>query len=173
MRDWTMERVYTEEMKRSWIKQRSNNPKNKAIRNLDDAASKMIRLDRDSALPCIVCGGYYQPEEFDNGHFIERGRMETRFHPLNMNKECSYCNSSHVSGYRPDKGYGYGLAIDQKWGVGASFFLYELSRKPILQMLQWSEIELNTLKDAARHGPRIYNQVYYELRPTHRFTNSQ
>ena len=160
-------------MKRSWMKQRSDNPKNKAVRNLDDALSLCIRNDRDAALPCILCGKYKSPDEFDNGHFIERGRMETRFHPYNCNKECRSCNTSHVSGFRPDKGFGYGLAIDQKWGVGASLFLYQLSRKPTLEMLQWSENELKQLTSAARMGYPVYVQLYFELRPTHRLTFAQ
>jgi hypothetical protein len=78
-----------------------------------------------------------------------------------VNKECSACNSSHISGYRPDKSFAYSVAIDAKYGDGTAKFLYELS-KPIHQ---WTTGELNLLKDAARMGSRVYEQVYFELRP--------
>ena len=48
-------------------------------------------------------------------------------------------------------------------GKGPADFLAELSRKSE----PFSQIELNTLKDAARHGARVYEQVYFELRPAH------
>jgi hypothetical protein len=122
---------------------------------------KKFGLHREK--PCILC--HKHKERYDNGHFIERGRMATRFHPMNMNKECTGCNNSHESGYRPDKGFPYGLAIDERYGPGAAKFLYDLSRPTH----QWSLGELLVLKDAAKQSYRAYETTYYELRPTARF----
>ncbi len=148
-------------MKRSALKRISSDPRKKAIAALDRALSDMIRLGRDLESPCILCGKYKLA--YDNGHFIERGRMGTRFHPMNCNKECTGCNNSHVSGYRADKGFPYGMAINRKWGAGVAEFLYELSR-PISS---WDIKELEQLKSAARIGSAAYRQLYFELRPSH------
>ncbi len=124
----------------------------------------MVRA-RDEKDPCILSGHNRcdRRNRMECGHFIERERMATRFHPWNVNKECCRCNTSHVSGYRPDKGFPYGLAIDAKWGDGTAKFLYKISR-PIHQ---WTTDELNFLKDAARRGSRVYEQAYFELRRGH------
>jgi hypothetical protein len=111
------------------------------------------------------------------GHFIERQFEVTRFHPMNVNKECAPHNSSHVSGFRPDKGFPYGLAIDKKYGKGAALFLYRVAHplhtKELTPKESFTEDELNLLKDAARKGPRVYEAAYYELRPAHKFLPSK
>ena len=145
----------------------------KAIRNLDDAVSKMVRI-RDEVLHCILWKyNDCDDEKMECGHFMPRQYEATRFHPCNVNAESSTCNSSHVSGYQPDKGFPYGLAIDEKYGKGMSLLLYRLA-KPLHEKDKkpandnWTETELETLKFAARKGARIYEQIYYELRPTHK-----
>ena len=149
-------------------------PHAKAVRNCDDAVSIMVRA-RDEEIPCIL----FTANECDHrnkmecGHFIERERMATRFHPRNVNKECSKCNNSHVSGYRPDKGFPYSLAIDAKYGNGCALFLYNLSHPKHeiggTKDESWEIGELEQLKSAAKISVRAYEQVYYSLRPHHKF----
>jgi hypothetical protein len=134
----------------------------------------MIR-ERDKDLPCILAeyNDCDPRDERECRHFIEREREPTRYHPFNLNSESKGCNKSHVSGYRPDKGVRYGLAIDQKWGAGVALFLYRLAhplheKNAIPRDESWSVNELNTIKDAARRGSRIYEAVYFDLRPLHR-----
>jgi hypothetical protein len=126
-------------------------------------------------LPCILLG---QPVEcspknkMECGHFIEREREATRFHPWNVNKECAPHNSSHVSGYRPDKGFPYGLAIDEKWGDGVALFLYRLAhplheKDAIPKDESWTANELRQIASAARLGYPAFLQLYTELRPHH------
>ncbi len=135
----------------------------------------MVRA-RDAAVPCILFDSptpCNPKNTMECGHFIERGIEATRFHPMNLNKECSSHNSSHVSGFRPDKGFPYGLAIDKRYGAGTALFLYRLAH-PLHQkdgpapLESFTEIELNTLKDAARRGAKVYEAIYYEIRPLHR-----
>jgi hypothetical protein len=146
----------------------------RAIRNTDDAVSLMVRA-RDLEIPCILFSeSPCNPKNtMECGHFIERGIEATRFHPMNVNKECASHNSSHVSGFRPDKGFPYGLAIDKKYGNGAALFLYRLAHplhtKELTPQDSFTEIELDLLKDAARKGPRVYEQIYYTMRPAARF----
>jgi hypothetical protein len=129
--------------------------------------------ERDKDVPCILFG---QPIEcspknkMECGHFIEREREATRFHPWNLNKECAPHNSSHVSGFRPDKGFPYGLAIDEKYGAGTALFLYRLAhplhaKNAIPKDESWTTVELGTLTDAARRGYPVFFQVYREMRP--------
>jgi hypothetical protein len=68
-----------------------------------------------------------------------------------------------VSGYRPDKGFVYCVAIDAKWGDGPAKFLYNLSRPTHTE----GTAELEQLWSAARIGPRAYDQLYFILRPSH------
>jgi hypothetical protein len=74
---------------------------------------------------------------------------------------------------QPDKGFPYGIAIDKKYGKGTALFLYRLAhplhkKDQIAPKESFTEIELNTLKDAARRGSKVYEAIYYELRPHHR-----
>jgi hypothetical protein len=148
----------------------------RAIRNTDDAVSRMVRFDRDADLPCILqFHNQCDPRnDMECGHFIARADSEaTRWHPYNVNKECSACNSSHASGYRPDKGFPYGLAINAKYGEGTALFLYRLAHplhelNAIAKDESWMTTELDQLKAAARMGWRVYEQVYWQLRPHHR-----
>lgn len=143
----------------------------RAGRNLDDALSKMVRFDRDADLPCILCG--QSKQEYENGHFVPRGMDMTRWHPMNCNKECHGCNNQHVSSMNPDKGFPYGLAIDARYGEGTAKFLWLLAypKQEVGKMKPvpgWTVRELEGLKFAARMGPRVYEQTYFEMRPDHR-----
>jgi hypothetical protein len=151
-------------------------PRQRAIRNADDAVSLMVR-ERDKDLRCILFEyNHCDPRDtIECGHFIPREFEATRYHPWNVNAESRGCNSSHVSGYRPDKGFPYGLAIDAKYGEGTALFLYRLAhplheRNAIPNDESWTVRELEQLKAAARMGARAYTQVYFELRPSHRYT---
>ena len=145
----------------------------RAIRNADDAVSLMVR-ERDRELGCIL-SEYNDCDPRDTmecGHFIPREFEATRYHPWNVNAESRGCNSSHVSGYQPDKGFPYGLAIDAKYGEGIALFLYRLAhprheRNAIPKDESWTTTELEQLKAAARMGARVYSACYAELRPHH------
>lgn len=75
---------------------------------LDRVFSMYIRL-RDSkefdfkAFRCISCGRMLPFEKADNGHYINRQHMSTRFDEMNCNAQCSYCNrfqEGNMQGYR-------------------------------------------------------------------------
>ena len=77
-----------------------------------------------------------------------------------------------MSGYHPDKCFPYGLAIGEKYGEGTTLFLYRLAnplheKNAIPKQEGWTEIELGSLKDAAKRGARVYEQTYFMLRPRH------
>jgi hypothetical protein len=154
-------------MKRSYLKRRkglhsiSSNPRQKELRNTQDAVNKMIR-ERDARPEseggfgiCITCGNYLKLEA---GHFRISENESTRFHPYNLNGQCASCNR-----FAGGMTYEHGKAIDEKYGKGTAEFLEKLSRKEE----PWTIEELGTLKAAARMGRRVYEQTYFMLRPNH------
>jgi hypothetical protein len=86
--------------------------------------------------------------------------MATRFHPLNCNRQGTKENR-----FEGGKTFEYGLALDKKYGKGCAIFLEKLSRT----IENWTEGELATLREAAKIGERVYEDIYYGLRPTHQF----
>ena len=123
------------------------------IRKTDIAVSKMIR---ENATECITCG---EPHEvYDCGHFRRREIMATRFHPWNIHPQGRKENR-----FEGGRMFEYGLAIDEKYGAGTALFLKKLSEK----IEPWTTTELQQLRSAARMGHQVYEQLYWELRPSH------
>jgi Bacteriophage Lambda NinG protein len=125
--------------------------------NTKVAVHKMIR-ERDAGLPCVSCGNM---RTLEAGHFRVSTLSATNYHPMNLNGQCRDCN-----GYNGGRTYEYAIELDRRWGKGTATFLQKLSRKSE----PWSIEELGTLKDAARHGSRVFMRVYFELRPHHKPT---
>ncbi|MDE2098537.1 MAG: recombination protein NinG [Patescibacteria group bacterium] len=146
-------------MKRTFgLNRYGKSEQSKAIRKLDAAVSKMVR-ERDEKLGCITSGRIGIP--LDCGHFRRRECMSTRFHPLNVNGQAVKDNR-----FEGGRTFEYGLALDRRYGTGCALFLDKLSRS---FEGAWSLDDMAFLTDAARKGARVYEQVYYSLRPHHRF----
>jgi hypothetical protein len=128
----------------------------------DDVISICIR-ERDKDLPCIVCGKF--KEKYDCGHFMEREFIPTRYHPYNLNAECVGDNRQDGMGYGKDKGFLYGMRIDEKYGSGCALFLYNLSKEHD----EFTPDEMTGLRAAARKGSNVYEAYYFEIRPRHKF----
>ena len=65
------------------------------IKRLDAVFSKFIRLrDSDSKgiCKCITCNTPHHWTKLDNGHYIKRQYMSTRFNEFNCNSQCRKCN---------------------------------------------------------------------------------
>lgn len=67
------------------------------IGELDKVFSYYIRLrdaDDNGGVVCISCGKYHfwYNSGMDNGHYIKRQWMGTRFNKVNCNAQCRYCN---------------------------------------------------------------------------------
>ena len=83
---------------------------------LDTIFSKFIRMrDADSSgiVKCISCNKFFHWKKVDNGHFVNRKHMSTRFSEKNCNAQCISCN-------RFDEGnnIGYAKGLIQKYGPG-------------------------------------------------------
>lgn len=52
---------------------------------------------------CISCGKIKPFEQADNGHYINRQHMNTRFDEMNCNAQCRHCNrfmEGNIQNYR-------------------------------------------------------------------------
>jgi hypothetical protein len=145
--------------RRKGLNHRALNPHQRATQYTQEIVNAMIRA-RDEGKPCVSCG---KPRKLYAGHFRVSTYGRTRYHPMNLHGQCNDCN-----GYNGGRTFEYGKALDRMYGHGAADFLEVLSR-PIEQ---WSTEELGTLRAAARRGAKVYEQMYYELRPHHRFMSS-
>ena len=90
------------------LRKRGSDDRKTWINKLDKVFSLYIRL-RDSRMfhyqrfRCISCGDIKSVEQMDCGHYIGRSCMPLRWHSMNGNGECRFCNrmdSSHLLGYR-------------------------------------------------------------------------
>lgn len=74
--------------------------KNRSLRQiLSDTLDGLIReltnkrdLDWRGYFTCISCGMEFHKSDGENGHYIPRGNILTRWLPLNNNKQCLECN---------------------------------------------------------------------------------
>lgn len=65
------------------------------VSDLDIIFSRYIRLkdaDLYGNVKCISCPKVDNWKNFDNGHFIRRGHMYTRFSETNCRPQCVHCN---------------------------------------------------------------------------------
>ena len=67
----------------------------KWIADLQKVFNKFIRL-RDAGIPCISCGAT-KAEDWHAGHYIATTYQYLRFNELNVNVQCSKCNT-HLRG---------------------------------------------------------------------------
>ena len=113
---------------------------------LDRVFSMYIRL-RDSrefdfkAFRCISCGRILPFEKADNGHYINRQHMSTRFDEMNCNAQCSHCNrfqEGNMQGYRNGLIRKYGQLIK--------------SYSALVKQLKQGKFEMTDEKDKIKIG---------------------
>ncbi len=102
---------------------------------LDKEFSLFIRL-RDAMLngyfKCISCGQIKPFEQADNGHYINRQHMSTRFDEMNCNAQCRHCNrfmEGNIQNYRKGLIAKYGeqrvVLLEAKQGISRKFTDFE------------------------------------------------
>lgn len=82
-------------------KKKSNKPKKRQtsqailVKKLDKVFSQYIRLrdsDTNGYCRCISCGKIHYWKEIQNGHYMSRRYLSTRFDEMNCNAQCVACN---------------------------------------------------------------------------------
>ena len=136
---------------------------------LDRVFSMYIRL-RDSrefdfkAFRCISCGRILPFEKADNGHYINRQHMSTRFDEMNCNAQCSHCNrfqEGNMQGYRNGLIRKYGeqkvVLLEMKKNTIRKFsdFEYEQLIKyysALVKQMKQGKFEMTDEKDKIKIG---------------------
>lgn len=93
-------------------------PIGKLVAELDKVFSLFIRardMDDEGVSSCITCGKMMTLKTSQCGHFISRIHYATRWEEKNCAAQCYACNM-HNQGRQ----YEFGLAIDEKYGVGTA-----------------------------------------------------
>lgn len=82
---------------------------------LDRVFSHYIRLrdsNKDGYCRCISCGTIVFWKEIQNGHYVNRGHMGTRFDEKNCNAQCIRCNM-----FDEGNNIGYTRGLINKYGI--------------------------------------------------------
>lgn len=85
------------------------------IRKLDTVFSQYIRLrdaDTNGICRCISCGAAHHWTKIQNGHYVNRGHMSTRYDEKNCNSQCVSCNM-----FDEGNNIGYTRGLIRKYGI--------------------------------------------------------
>jgi hypothetical protein len=96
-------------------------PIGKLVAELDKVFSLFIRardMDDEGVSFCVTCKKPMTLKTSQCGHFISRTHYATRWEEKNCAAQCVACNM-----FKQGKQYEFGLAIDEKYGVGTSWKL--------------------------------------------------
>jgi len=72
----------------------------------------------DGICRCITCNTLHPWRSIHAGHFVSRGKENTRYNEKNVNAQCVSCNS-----FGEGMQYEHGKAIDRKYGERTADFL--------------------------------------------------
>ena len=95
--------------------------------SLDRAFSWYIRLthaDEDGICTCFTCGKRLHWSQIQNGHFVSRGKLATRWRPDNCRPQCYGCNIT-----RNGEQWKFGQALDAYYGPGHAEKMFRLSNR--------------------------------------------
>ena len=87
-------------------------------KRLDTLFSRFIRLrhaDHRQWCTCVTCGKQAHYKEMQNGHFVGRGKLSTRFDETNCNVQCVGCNM-----FKAGEQYKHGKYTDKTYGTGTA-----------------------------------------------------
>lgn len=76
------------------------------IRDLDSIFSQYIRIkyaNKEGIVTCFVCNAPFPWSGLDNGHYISRTNLATRFMEDNCYPQCKRCNNIHNDDKEPFK----------------------------------------------------------------------
>lgn len=106
-------------VRRAKISAKAKGYRSNQIRKADRIFSKYIRLRYavDNFCTCVTCGRRAHYKTMQNGHYISRRYLATRFDEINCNVQCSYCNEDLNGNLKKYKEYlqrKYGVTVTEK-----------------------------------------------------------
>ncbi len=125
----------------------------KSVKNLkailDQAFSKYVRLrdsDEKGRCKCITCNNVEHWKFMDNGHWVRRKHMATRYHPQNNHAQCKTCNQV----MNPEEmEVLYAASIEAKYGKGTAANLVTLKHTTkrytvpeLMELIDWCNTEV-------------------------------
>jgi hypothetical protein len=116
--------------KKIWIPERNTLQKKSQAelqRILDGVFSQWVRrkfADHAGNVACFTCGKVKHWTEIQNGHFVKRGNLCTRFSETNCNPQCGGCN-----GFKGGNLEVYREKLDELYGDGTAEELESFGRK--------------------------------------------
>lgn len=112
----------------------------KLKKKLDAVFSKYIRA-RDKHI-CYTCGLVMEPNRSQNGHFVPRQYLATRWDEINNHAQCYACNVLYNG--QPSA---YALRLEKDYGVGIVALL-ESKRKEVLRLTpDWYEEQIKSFAE--------------------------
>ena len=87
---------------------------------------RMLNADKDGFVVCITCGAIKHWKEMQNGHYIPRNHLSTRFDTRNCAVQCPGCNV--FGGGKHDL---FALALISKYGKDILTELNEQKNKSV------------------------------------------
>ena len=99
----------------------------KLKKELDAIFSTYVRLRDctiDGIATCVTCGDAKHYKKMQNGHFMSRRHMSTRFEPMNTAVQCMGCNM-----YNQGMQYEMSKYLDKTYGKGTAEDMQVLSRQ--------------------------------------------
>lgn len=124
--------------KRAYISAQSKSYRSTQIRKADRIFSLYIRLRYavNFYVMCVTCGRKDHYKKMQNGHYISRRVMATRFDEINCNVQCDYCNETLHGNLKKYKEY-----LERTYGKSVIPMLQlKVRNTPKLQTYQIQEI---------------------------------
>lgn len=119
---------------------------------LDGVMSEFVRLinaDRHGIVRCFTCPSKLHWTDIENGHFVPRKNLATRFNIWNQQPQCPYCNGGLAGNLEV-----YEIRLDEKYGAGTSDYLKRLGKTTLKraaheyeEMIQAYKVCVENLKE--------------------------
>lgn len=117
-------------------------PRNKTTKELkaelDDWYSYYIRLKHtnNGLVGCVTCSEIMHPKDIQNGHYISRNHLATRYLDQNCHPQCYHCNVRLKGNYTQ-----YALFMLSKYGKDVLDYLNTIKHNKI----KWGQFEYGLL----------------------------
>ena len=142
---------------RIWINYKKlTQAKNSTVKNtLDRVFSQWIRrkaADENGWATCFTCGRPKPWFQLQNGHYVKRENMCTRYHPENNHPQCENCNVFLRGNLKV-----YAQKLDERYGEGTAEKLEALGkqtckihRNEMIELIRKLDKEIGEMIDGKR-----------------------